>query len=117
METERRAGAEELGLTTTEYSFRNILHEAVCKEKDQDYLSAAVDKEITELSRELVSLIDEQAEIVDYFRKNSNGCKEIRRETKHKLIEASFINDEDEKLIKSVQDGFVDLARTRYGKK
>jgi type I restriction enzyme R subunit len=117
IEPEREAGAEELGLTETEYAFRNILHGAVCGERKTEYLSAAVAEEINDLSREMVSVIDEQAGIVDYFRKKSNGCKEIRRETKRRLVDASFIGDDDEGLIKTVQDEFVDLARTRYGKK
>ncbi|RWX44546.1 hypothetical protein H206_03650 [Candidatus Electrothrix aarhusensis] len=117
IEPEREAGAKELGLTETEYAFRNILHGAVCGERKAEYLSAAVAEEINDLSREMVSIIDEQAGIVDYFRKKSNGCKEIRRETKRRLVDASFIGDDDEGLIKTVQDEFVDLARTRYGKK
>ncbi|CAK8713379.1 Type I restriction enzyme, R subunit [Candidatus Electrothrix aarhusensis] len=117
IEPQRRAGAKELGLTETEYAFRNILHGAVCGERKTEYLSAAVAEEINDLSREMVSIIDEQAGIVDYFKKKSSGCKEIRRETKRRLVDASFIGDNDERLIKIVQDEFVDLARTRYGKK
>jgi type I restriction enzyme R subunit len=117
IEPEREDGAKELGLTKTEYAFRNILHGAVCGERKTEYLSAAVDEEIIDLSRVMVSIIDEQAGIVDYFKNKGNGCKEIRREAKRRLIDTSFIRDDDEGLIKTVQDEFVELARTKYGKK
>ncbi|MCI5165338.1 MAG: hypothetical protein D3903_04440 [Candidatus Electrothrix sp. GM3_4] len=106
IEPEREDGAKGLSLTKTEYAFRNILHGAVCGERKTEYLSAAVDEEIIDLSRVMVFIIDEQARIVDYFKNKANGCKEIRRKAKRRLIDTSFIRDE-----------FVELARTKYGKK
>ncbi|MCI5147562.1 MAG: hypothetical protein D3923_19010 [Candidatus Electrothrix sp. AR3] len=100
-------------MTDTEYSFRNILHEAVSKEKTADYISGTVHQEIIDLSKKLTVMMDEKSEIVDFFKK-SHELKSMKKEIKHGLIDTSF--GDDDTLIKTVQDEFIDHARNRFEK-
>ncbi len=114
IELDRKAGAEELGLTETEYSFRNILYDAVCKKEDNEALSEATHEEIISLTKKLVQMMDEASNIVDFFKKHDE-IKSMKRRIKHGLIETSFGDDGD--LRKTVIDSFMDLAKVKFGGK
>ena len=114
IEADRKAGAEELGLTETEYSFRNILYDAVCKKEDNEALSEATHEEIISLTKKLVQMMDEASNIVDFFKKHDE-IKSMKRRIKHGLIETSFGDDGD--LRKTVIDSFMDLAKVKFGGK
>lgn len=114
IEADRKADAEQLGLTETEFAFRNILNEAVCDKEDNEALSEFIHQEIIELTRKLVEIMDEASNIVDFFKKHDE-VKTMKRKIKHGLISTSF--GDDEKLRKTVIDGFMELAKVKFGNK
>jgi len=114
IESDRKAGAEELGLTEKEFAFRNILNEAVCKKEDNEALTESTHQEIINLTKKLVEMMDEASGIVDFFKKHDE-IKTMKRKIKHGLIESSFGDNAD--LRKAVIDGFMELARVKFGGK
>ena len=114
IEADRKAGAEELGLTETEFSFRNILNEAVCDKEDNEALSESIHQEIIDLTKKLVQIMDEASNVVDFFKKDDE-VKAMKRKIKHGLIGTSF--GDDDKLRKTVIDGFMELAKVKFGNK
>jgi len=70
IESDRTAGAEELGLTDPEFAFHNILYEAVCKKEDSEALPESTHQEIIDLTKKLVEMMDEASGIVDFFKKH-----------------------------------------------
>jgi type I restriction enzyme R subunit len=114
IEEDRKAGAEKLGLTETEFAFRNILNEAVCEKEDNEALSESIHQEIIQLTKKLVEIMDEASDIVDFFKKNDE-IKKLKRKIKHGLFETSF--GDDDKLKKKVTDGFMELAKVKFGNK
>ena len=114
IEADRKAGAEELGLTETEFAFRNILNEAVCAKEDNEALPESIHQEIIDLTKKLVEIMDEASNIVDFFKKYDE-IKTMKTKIKHGLIDTSF--GDDEKLRKVVIDGFMELAKVKFGNK
>jgi type I restriction enzyme R subunit len=114
IEADRKAGAEELGLTETEYAFRNILNESVCKQEGNEALSESTHQEIIDLTKMLVEMMDEASNIVDFFKKHDE-IKSMKRKIKHGLLDTSF--GDDSKLRKAVIDGFMELAKVKFGGK
>lgn len=114
IESERKAGAEKLGLTETEFAFRNILNEAVCEKEGNEALSESVHQEIIDLTKKLVEMMDEASDIVDFFKKYDE-VKAMKRKIKHGLLDTSF--GDDAKLRKTVIDGFMELAKVKFGNK
>jgi type I restriction enzyme, R subunit len=114
IEADRKAGAEELGLTETEFAFRNILNESVCSKEDNEALSEATHQEIIELTKKLVEMMDEASNVVDFFKKHDE-IKSMKRKIKHGLLETSF--GDDDKLRKNVIDSFMELAKVKFGYK
>lgn len=112
IEADRKAGAEELGLTETEFAFRNILNESVCKKEDNEALPEATHQEIINLTKKLVEMMDDASNIVDFFKKHDE-VKSMKRKIKHGLLDTSFGDDAD--LRKAVIDGFMDLAKVKFG--
>ena len=114
IESDRKAGAKELGLTETEFAFRNILNETVCKKEGNEALPELIHQEIIDLTKKLVEMMDDASNIVDFFKKHDE-VKSMKRRIKHGLIETSFGADGD--LRKTVIDGFMDLAKVKFGGK
>ena len=114
IEADRKAGAEKLGLTETEFAFRNILNEAVCNKEDNESLSEVTHLEIIDLTKKLVVMMDNASNIVDFFKKDDE-IKALKKEIKHELSDTSF--GDDDKLRKIVIDGFMELAKVKFGNK
>lgn len=112
IETEREQRADDLGLSETEFAFHNILHEEVCRIKASEALDKKTHLEIISLTKKLVGMMDEASHIVDFFRKEDE-IKKAKKNIKRGLIDTSF--GEDKQLIKAVTDGFMELAKVKFG--
>ena len=55
-------------------------------------------------------MFDEKSQIVDIFKK-PDQLKTMRKEIKRTVMDQSFGNS---KLVKTLQERFLDLARTKY---
>ena len=69
IEKEREARAEELGLTDTEFAFHGILTAEINKEKGIDAIDEKMKLQIKDVVQQLVAMMDEATEIVDFFQK------------------------------------------------
>lgn len=111
IEAERKQTATDLGLTDTELAFYNILMAEVANHTGDETISEAVHDEIKATSQSLVSMFDEATQIVDFFAK-PDEVKRMKKEIKRAILECSY---SDAKLVKVVQDRFMELAETRFG--
>jgi type I restriction enzyme R subunit len=111
IEAERKQTATDLGLTDTELAFYNILMAEVANHTGDETISEAVHDEIKATSQGLVSMFDEATQIVDFFAK-PDEVKRMKKEIKRAILECSY---SDAKLVKVVQDRFMELAQTRFG--
>ena len=111
IEAERVQTATDLGLTDTELAFYNILMAEVANHSGDETISEAVHDEIKATSQSLVSMFDEATQIVDFFAK-PDEVKRMKKEIKRAILDCSY---SDAKLVKVVQDRFMELAQTRFG--
>ncbi len=111
IEAERKQTATDLGLTDTELAFYNILMAEVANHSGDETISEAVHDEIKATSQSLVSMFDEATQVVDFFAK-PDEVKRMKKEIKRAILECSY---SDAKLVKVVQDRFMELAETRFG--
>ncbi len=112
IESDRGKEAEELGLSDTEFAFHNLLLEQFCRSTGSDFLDEATHDEIIKVTQELVTMMDKATGIVDFFKKDDE-VKGVKREIKRALMDTKF--DGDKKLIKAVIDGFMELAKIKFG--
>lgn len=110
IESNRQQAAKDLGLSETEFAFHNILLAEVTRIQGDDALSEARHDEIIELTKELVKMLDEATNIVDFFNKQDE-IKRVQRDIKRTLVASNF--DEPE-IINQVKDRFMDLARVKF---
>lgn len=111
IEAERKQTATDLGLTDTELAFYNILMAEVANHTGDETICEVVHDEIKATSQSLVSMFDEATQIVDFFAK-PDEVKRMKKEIKRAILECSY---SDVKLVKVVQDRFMELAETRFG--
>lgn len=111
MEAERQQQADDLGLNDTELAFYNILMSEVTGTEDADVLSDDVHDEIKATTQHLVEMFIETTQIVDIFKK-PDQIKTMRKQIKRTVMDQSFGTPE---LVKTLQERFLDLAKTKYG--
>lgn len=111
IESERKKGADDLGLSETEYSFHNILHEEVCRITGSEALDEKIHDEIITLTKKLVTMMDDASQIVDFFKKQDE-VKDVKKNIKRGILDTSF---GDKKLVKAVTDEFMELAKVKFG--
>jgi len=113
IESDRQQAANDLGLSETELSFYNILMAEVTRNGDDETLSEETHEQIKTMTQELVALFDEATQIVDFFNKEDEK-KRMKKNIKHAALDQPF---GDKKLVAVLQDRFMDLAETKFGKK
>ena len=109
IEKERKARAEELGLTDTEFAFHGILTAEITREKGIDVIDEEMKLQIKNVVQQLVAMMDEATEIVDFFQKWDEQ-KRVRRNIKRTIIEEF----NQEKLVKPITDRFMELAEVKF---
>ena len=103
IEKERKQGAEQAGLTETEFAFFNILLAELEGEKNID------EAKVKDVVQSLVQMLDEATQIVDFFKKWDEQ-KRVRKDIKRIVIE-NF----DESMVKPVSERFMELAKVKFG--
>ena len=106
IEEDRIKNAEDLGLTETESAFHGILTREL-EEIGHD-ITEETQEEVKNLVRELVEMMDEATEIVDFFQKTDEQKK------MKKAIKRTIINQFPRKLVKPVTDKFMELAKVKF---
>lgn len=113
IETERKQAAEDLGLTDTELAFYNILMAEVTLHTGENAVGYTVHDEVKTTSQNLVGMFDEATQIIDFFDK-PDEVKRMKKEIKRAILECSY---SDKSIVNVVQDRFMELAQTRFGKR
>ena len=112
IEIEHKKAAEDIGLSETEYAFYNILMAEVLSLRDSDVLDDDTHEEIKATTQALVNTFDEATKIVDFFNKQDE-IKRMKKEIKRAVIDQSF---GESSLIKVLQERFMELGKTKFGK-
>jgi type I restriction enzyme, R subunit len=108
IEEEREAMAEELGLTETEFAFHGILMAEITKGEGVEVIDEDTHIKIKRVVQQLVEMMDEATEIVDFFQKSDE------KQTVRKNIRRTIIKEFDVDLVKPVTDRFMELAEVKF---
>ena len=108
IEPERVLSAQKLGLSETEHAFYGILKSEIISITGEDNFNEEANEKVKIVVRELVEMMDEATEIVDFFQKND----EQRRMKKE--IKRAIVDQFPKKLVKPVTDGFMELAKRKF---
>lgn len=106
IESNHKKEAGDLGLSSTEFSFYNIL---VAELGGAENIEEETAEQAKEVVQSLVQMLDEATRIVDFFDK-WNEQRRVRREIKRVVIE----NFNDESLVKPVTERFMELAEVKF---
>ncbi|MBW2185153.1 MAG: type I restriction endonuclease subunit R [Deltaproteobacteria bacterium] len=110
MAEDRQRAADDLGLNDIEFSFHNILIAEIARTTGDDSINETIHDEVIVVTKQLVSMLDEATEIVDFFNKQ-NEIKRVQKKIKRTIIETSF---DDAELRKAVMDRFMELAKVKF---
>ena len=113
IESDRKEGADKLGLTETQFAFHNILNSEILRMDGNDVIDEKVHIEVLQVTTKLVKMIYESSKIVDFFDKQDE-VKKVHRDIKRELLETSF--GDNEQLRSAVINGFIDLAKVKFKK-
>ena len=105
IESDRKKEADDLGLSSTEFSFYNIL---VAELGGAENIEEETAEQAKEVVQSLVQMLDEATRIVDFFDKWDEQ-RRVKREIKRVVIE-NF----DESLVKPVTERFMELAEVKF---
>nr|WP_323778482.1 type I restriction endonuclease subunit R [Amylibacter sp.] len=108
IETEKAQEAEDLGLSETEFAFRNILVAEIVKSSGEVSISEDMHETVKQVSQNLVKMLEEATQIVDFFNKFDE------QKSAKKNIKRTIIKHFDLSVVKPVTDRFMDLARVKF---
>ncbi|WP_406731797.1 HsdR family type I site-specific deoxyribonuclease [Vibrio scophthalmi] len=115
--TGHKQAAQKVGLSETEFAFYNILVAEVVKLSGGVNDSGVIDEQthdaIKATTQSLVAMFDEATQIVDFFSKQEE-IKRLKKEIKRAVLDQPF---GDKTLVNTLQDRFMDLAKTKFGNK
>ena len=75
IESDRKEGADKLGLTETQFAFHNILKSEILRMDGNDFIDEKVHIEVLQVTTKLVKMIYESSKIVDFFDKQDEVKK------------------------------------------
>jgi type I restriction enzyme R subunit len=105
IESDHKKQADDLGLSQTELAFYNIL---VAELGGTESIDDVTLQQVKDVVRDLVSMLDDASQIVDFFSK-TDAQKTVRKRIKHTIIK-NF----DESLVKPITERFMELAETKF---
>jgi len=111
MEVEREDSATQVGLPATQMPFYNTLYHSVSTSTDQPQLDEQTQQQVIDLVEELVPMIETACSMVDFFNKD-NEIKRVQRDIGRSLKLNGF---RDDKLIRTVTNQFIELAKVKFG--
>ncbi len=104
-------GAQDVGLSETEFAFYNILIAEVTNASDGDVIEETTHDAIKQTTQTLVTMLDEATNIIDFFSKQDE-VKRMKKEIKRAVLDQPFA---DKALVNILQERFMDLAKTKFG--
>lgn len=110
LDRERQQAADDVGLSSTEFSFYNILLAEVTAARDSDVVGESLHGEIKSTTQTLVAMFDEATQIVDFFNK-PDEVKRMKKEIKRAVLDTSF---GEKAIVNRVQDRFMDLGKVHF---
>lgn len=110
IESDRKAAAQDLGLSDTEFAFHNILVAEVTRVTGNESLDETTHDEVIEVVKALVAMMDEATGIVDFFKKQDE-VKRLRKNIRRAIVASSFY---DEQLEGVLAERFMDLAKVKF---
>lgn len=110
IEDEHKQNADDLGLTETEYAFHNILMVEVTNQRGDDSIDESSHKQVIEVVRKLVEMMEEATSIVEFFAKQDE-VKKVRKNIKRTILDEDFGNRE---LVTAITDRFMELAKVKF---
>ena len=110
IEKNREKQAEDLGLSETEYAFHNILMAEIIRVRGDEALDEATHDEVIAVTKDLVTLLDQATNIVDFFKKQDE-VKRMKKNIKRRILDASF---DDPAIRTAVMDRFMELAKVKF---
>ncbi|MBF0384148.1 MAG: type I restriction endonuclease subunit R, partial [Magnetococcales bacterium] len=110
IESDRDQKAGKLGLSDTQFAFHNILAAEVTRITGNESLDETTHDEIIQVTKDLVTMLDEATQIIDFFRK-PDEIKKMKLHIRRRIIDTSF---DDTKLRAVVMDRFMELAQVRF---
>ncbi|BCG63389.1 MAG: type I restriction enzyme, R subunit [Methyloprofundus sp.] len=108
--TDHQQKANDLGLSETEFAFYNILMAEIIRITGNESIAENVNDEIKQVVNDLVAMLDEATEIVNFFDKQDE-IKVVKRNIKRRILDTSF---DDAELRKVVMDRFMELAKVKF---
>jgi type I restriction enzyme R subunit len=109
IEPEHQKKAQDLGLSSTEFAFHNILMAGIAK-KYGDPIPEDLHDQVIEVVKKLVLMIQEATDIIGFFEK-WNEVQRVQKEIRRTILAQDFGSDE---LVKDVTDGFLELAKVKF---
>jgi len=110
IQDEHKQGAEDVGLSETEYAFHNILMAEVTNATGEDAITEAVHQRIIHVVQQLVVVMEDATSIVGFFDKWDEQ-KRVKRLIKRALLDEDFGTKE---LVGAITDRFMDLAKVKF---
>ncbi len=110
IESEHQKQADDLGLTDVEYAFHGILAAEIIRITGNESLDEATHDEVIQVTRDLVMMLDEATDIVDFFKKQDE-IKKVKKRIKRRILDTSF---DDADLRKAAMDRFMELAQVKF---
>ena len=110
IEQDHQQQADDLGLTETEYAFHNILMAEITRVTGNESIDQPTHDEVIAVTKDLVDMLDEVTEIVDFFKKQDE-VKRMKKNIKRRIVESPF---DDKELRKVVMDRFMELAKVKF---
>lgn len=108
--TDHQRKANDLGLSETEFAFYNILLAEIIRITGNESIDESVNDEIKQVVNDLVAMLDEATDIVNFFDKQDE-IKVVKRNIKRRILDTSFDAAE---LRKVVMDRFMELALVKF---
>tara|TARA_B100001964_G_scaffold226954_1_gene276358 strand:- start:539 stop:997 length:459 start_codon:yes stop_codon:yes gene_type:complete len=110
IEEERIRGAEEIGLSETQYAFYNILMSEITRQTGDDTLDESTNEEVIEVTKKLVEMMEDASSVVDFFNKQDE-IRRVQRNIKRTIDQTSF---NSESLRREIMNRFMETARVKF---
>lgn len=111
IECNRDDEAQNIGLSTTEYAFYNVLLAETAQKNALKEITVQEQREYAKVASQVVAILQEATLIVDFFQKEYE-MKKVRRDIKRILQDKSFIEDTSEN--KHIIDRILDLSKVHF---
>jgi len=109
IEIDRQKQAADIGLNDIEFAFHNILMAEVSRLHDED-VDEATHQRVIEVVKQLVGMMQEATEVVDFFSKWDEQ-KAMKKRIKRAILNENFGSKE---LIEAINERFMDLAQAKF---